>query len=77
MCVGNETEVAPGGVGWVDVRDVAKAHILALKNLTVNGRFLIASECLSHYEFNLKLKQMYPKSEVCVQPVTVCFVCLD
>lgn len=55
LVTGEKTEVMIGGVGWVDVRDVAKAHIAALENPKAAGRYLISSESLSFLEVGKKV----------------------
>lgn len=42
----NPSPPNPGGMGLVDVRDVARAHVLAMTTPTANGRYLIASGSL-------------------------------
>mmetsp|Transcript_1532 Transcript_1532/g.5029 ORF Transcript_1532/g.5029 Transcript_1532/m.5029 type:complete len:187 (+) Transcript_1532:2-562(+) len=43
MLDGSLEEVPDGGMGWIDVEDVARAHIHALKP-HANGRYLVVSE---------------------------------
>ena len=35
-------------LGWIDVRDVANAHILAYENPSANGRYILV-ERVEHY----------------------------
>eukprot|EP00730_Choanoeca_flexa_P012865 TRINITY_DN4697_c0_g1_i1.p1 TRINITY_DN4697_c0_g1~~TRINITY_DN4697_c0_g1_i1.p1 ORF type:complete len:331 (+),score=67.72 TRINITY_DN4697_c0_g1_i1:19-1011(+) len=63
---GEATSVPPGGVGWIDVRDVAKAHINAMEMADAHGRYLICSEVLSHLEIAQLLKEICPDAPVCV-----------
>eukprot|EP00730_Choanoeca_flexa_P012866 TRINITY_DN4697_c0_g1_i2.p2 TRINITY_DN4697_c0_g1~~TRINITY_DN4697_c0_g1_i2.p2 ORF type:complete len:131 (+),score=19.37 TRINITY_DN4697_c0_g1_i2:662-1054(+) len=67
--VGEATSVPPGGVGWIDVRDVAKAHINAMEMADAHGRYLICSEVLSHLEIAQLLKEICPDAPVCVDKV--------
>ena len=39
FCVGEKKRVPSGGMTWVDVRDVAVAHVLAAENKEAKGRF--------------------------------------
>ena len=45
--------------GFVDVRDVAKAHILALENDSAQGRHILAERTISVYEFSKIIKKIY------------------
>ncbi|HIP36532.1 MAG TPA: aldehyde reductase [Crocinitomix sp.] len=47
--------------GFVDVRDVAKAHILALENPKAKGRHIIVSETMGVLDFTKIIEQSYPK----------------
>ena len=55
---------------FVDVRDVAKAHILAADNPKATGRHILVSECMSMLDFsnlireNVNGKFALPKSEM-------------
>jgi len=40
----NEKGVSPARFGIVDVRDVAKAHVLAAQNPKAHGRYMVTSE---------------------------------
>ncbi|KAI3461116.1 hypothetical protein Pfo_017779 [Paulownia fortunei] len=47
-------------VGWVNVKDVAYAHILAFENPSANGRYCLV-ERVAHYSEIVKiLRQLYP-----------------
>ena len=47
-------------LGWVDVRDVAKAHILAYESASASGRY-VCVESVLHYEDIVQiLKNLYP-----------------
>jgi len=46
---------------FVDVRDVAKAHILAAENTKTKGRFIIAAQELSMVELVKIIENAYPK----------------
>jgi nucleoside-diphosphate-sugar epimerase len=58
-------------VGWVDVRDVAKAHINAMEMSEAQGRYLITSGVVSHLNIARMLKQLCPDAPVCVDEVSV------
>ncbi|KAJ3669344.1 hypothetical protein LUZ60_011294 [Juncus effusus] len=55
------TPTFPNSVmGWVDVRDVAMAHILAYENPSANGRYILV-EIMSHYSDIVKvIREIYP-----------------
>jgi nucleoside-diphosphate-sugar epimerase len=46
--------------GLVDVRDVAKAHILALENESANGRYIICERSASIMEISAIVKKYFP-----------------
>lgn len=46
--------------GFVDVRDVARAHILALENEAAEGRHILAERVLDFMSFAQTIKTMYP-----------------
>jgi len=53
---------SPGFVGWVDVRDVALAHVIALEHPDADGKRLICcSEVRSWKDLSLLLAQKYPE----------------
>ena len=45
--------------GFVDVRDVAMAHILALENDQAAGRHILAARVMSVYDFSQLIKKLY------------------
>lgn len=45
--------------GFVDVRDVAKAHILALENDKAKGRYILAERTMSVYDLSRLIKSIY------------------
>jgi len=46
--------------GWVNVKDVALAHILAFENPSANGRYLMV-ESVAHFSEIVKiLRELYP-----------------
>lgn len=46
--------------GWVNVKDVANAHILAYENASANGRYCLV-ERVAHYSEIVKvLPDLYP-----------------
>lgn len=46
--------------GFVDVRNVAKAHVLALENLTASGRYIVAERVANFMELVAIIKRNYP-----------------
>ena len=47
-------------LGWVDVRDVANAHVLAFENPSASGRYCLV-ERVAHYSEVVKiLHTLYP-----------------
>ncbi len=46
-------------IGFVDVRDVAKAHILALESETASGRHILAERTENAYNFSKIIKNLY------------------
>jgi len=47
-------------LGWVDVRDVAMAHVLAYESASANGRYLLV-ERVTHFSNVVKiLRDLYP-----------------
>ncbi|KAL3647555.1 Coumarine and phenylpropanoid biosynthesis [Castilleja foliolosa] len=57
----NGAETYPNAaVGWVNVKDVANAHILAFENPSANGRYCMV-ESVAHYSEIVKLlRELYP-----------------
>jgi len=51
-----------GSFGWVNVKDVATAHILAFEVPSANGRYCLV-ETVAHYsEIVRNLKELYPNA---------------
>lgn len=48
-------------LGFVDVRDVARAHILALEKEEVEGRFILAERTMSIFDLSRMIKQQFGK----------------
>ncbi|CAN4123162.1 unnamed protein product [Withania somnifera] len=57
----NGAETYPNStLGWVNVKDVALAHVLAFENPSANGRYLMV-ESVAHYSEMVKiLRELYP-----------------
>jgi len=52
----------PGiNIGFVDVRDVARAHIMAANNQEAEGRHIVCSKSLSMLEFSNIIEPQFPK----------------
>lgn len=47
--------------GFVDVRDVAQAHILAMENDRAEGRYLLVEKVWSIYDFSNMIKHIFGK----------------
>ncbi len=47
--------------GFVDVRDIAKAHVLALKNNTAEGRHIVVNKVMNVIEFSNIIETNFPK----------------
>ncbi|KAG7977282.1 hypothetical protein I3843_05G024100 [Carya illinoinensis] len=45
---------------WVDVRDVANAHILALENPSASGRYCLVGRVLQFSEFVKLMRELFP-----------------
>eukprot|EP00052_Salpingoeca_macrocollata_P015568 m.124207 g.124207 ORF g.124207 m.124207 type:complete len:328 (+) comp19730_c3_seq1:324-1307(+) len=58
---GEKSSVGSGGMGMIDVRDLAAAHILALENAAAEGRNLVATASFSWEEINVMLLSLYPQ----------------
>lgn len=57
----NGTETFPNSTfGWVDVRDVANAHILAFENSSSNGRYCMVESVKHNSEIVKMLRELYP-----------------
>lgn len=51
----------PGGIFvFVDVRDVANAHILALEDSSANGRYCVVAQVVLCSQVFRILRQLYP-----------------
>lgn len=61
---GEKQEIPDGGMGFVDVRDVAKAHILAMQSSGAKGRYLVAAGSLMFTDMAAILKRLYPDKPV-------------
>eukprot|EP01125_Pyxidicula_operculata_P017633 TRINITY_DN61_c3_g1_i1.p1 TRINITY_DN61_c3_g1~~TRINITY_DN61_c3_g1_i1.p1 ORF type:complete len:338 (-),score=86.55 TRINITY_DN61_c3_g1_i1:102-1115(-) len=52
-------------LSWIDVRDVAYAHIACISNENANGRYLVSSvEGVARIEFAKILKNKYPNAQI-------------
>ncbi|KAL9321851.1 hypothetical protein ACSQ67_009904 [Phaseolus vulgaris] len=51
-------------VGWVDVRDVAMAHILAYESASANGRYLLVDRVAHFSEVVKILRDLYPTLQI-------------
>ena len=51
----------PQTFGYVDVRDVALAHILAYENNNAEGRHILCTQCLDGFELMNIIKSVEPK----------------
>ena len=54
----------PITMDFVDVRDVARAHILAYENKNAKGRYICSGEPLSFKELFTKIKKLSPETKV-------------
>ena len=46
--------------GFVDVRDVARAHILGLEKEDAHGRYILVEQVMDFMDFAKKIKGLYP-----------------
>lgn len=46
--------------GWINVKDVANAHILALENPSANGRYCLVERVMHYSEIVKILHRLYP-----------------
>lgn len=61
--VGSET-YPNSSLGWVNVKDVAKAHVQAFEIPSANGRYCLV-ESVAHYSELVKiLRKLYPASKL-------------
>ncbi|RAL45869.1 unnamed protein product [Cuscuta campestris] len=57
----NGAETYPNlSFGWINVKDVANAHILALENPSAEGRYCLVEQVAHYSEIVKKLLQLYP-----------------
>ncbi|KAK6138320.1 hypothetical protein DH2020_027904 [Rehmannia glutinosa] len=57
----NGSETYPNSTyGWVNVKDVANAHILAFENPEANGRYLMVERVAHYSEIVNIMRQLYP-----------------
>lgn len=61
---GETAEANAGGMGWIDVRDVARAHILAGSAPGAKGRYLVYSESHMWKDICGILKELFPEYPV-------------
>ena len=54
----------PQTFGYVDVRDVALAHILAYENKNAEGRHILCTKCLDGFELMRIIKEVDPDIEI-------------
>ncbi|KAK6144051.1 hypothetical protein DH2020_020871 [Rehmannia glutinosa] len=61
----NGAETYPNNtVGWINVKDVAYAHILAFENPSANGRYNLAERVAHYSEIVEILRQLYPTMQL-------------
>ncbi|XP_042483032.1 phenylacetaldehyde reductase-like [Macadamia integrifolia] len=46
--------------GWVNVKDVADAHILAFENSSANGRYVLVERVVHNSQLLKTLRELYP-----------------
>jgi len=56
---GSKTKIANGGISYIDVRDVAEAHIAAAENKDAQGRYLVLADSLSWEDLANFLRKEY------------------
>eukprot|EP01080_Neovahlkampfia_damariscottae_P008586 gene8586-411_t len=62
---GSKKQVNQSILGFVDVKDVAKAHINAMENEHVcEGRFILCQQSMKMSDFSKKLKYLYPSYDI-------------
>ncbi|KAK8960778.1 Cinnamoyl-CoA reductase 1 [Platanthera guangdongensis] len=54
--------------GWVDVKDVCEAHILAYENPSASGRYCLVERVLHYSELAKLIKELYPSIQVADKP---------
>ncbi|CAN6483301.1 unnamed protein product [Victoria cruziana] len=47
--------------GWVNVKDVAEAHILALEDVSASGRYCLVERVVHYSEIVRILRELYPE----------------
>ncbi|GMH40046.1 hypothetical protein BSKO_07950 [Bryopsis sp. KO-2023] len=63
MMTGKVWPVAPKiGMGFVDVRDVAAAHCLAMVDKSASGRYILSAKSLFYMDIADMLRSKYPKA---------------
>ncbi|XP_071910167.1 cinnamoyl-CoA reductase CAD2-like [Coffea arabica] len=61
----NGAETFPNSsMGWVDVKDVANAHILAFENPSASGRYCLVERVVHYCEVVKILREIYPSSKL-------------
>ncbi|KAG6554162.1 hypothetical protein Mapa_004078 [Marchantia paleacea] len=63
-----ENMIIPTNVSFVDVEDVAMAHILAMENPNAEGRYLAVAESLTNDHIALLLAKLYPQYTNVLKP---------
>lgn len=48
-------------LGWIHVKDVVNAHILAYENASASGRYCLAERVLHYSDIVTILRQLYPE----------------
>ena len=56
-----KTGAAELNFGYVDVRDVAKAHLEAMENPNAKGRHILCNEILDVLSLSAEIEKLYPK----------------
>ncbi|OAE25122.1 hypothetical protein AXG93_3217s1380 [Marchantia polymorpha subsp. ruderalis] len=60
--------IIPTNIAFVDVEDVALAHILAMENPNAEGRYLAVAESLTNEHIALLLAKLYPQYTNVLKP---------
>lgn len=55
---------ANASFGWVNVKDVANAHIQAYENASASGRYCLVERVVHHSEIVKILRQHYPSLQL-------------
>lgn len=50
--------------GWVNVKDVAIAHILAYEIASASGRYILSERVIHYSELARTLRQLYPTLQI-------------